>query len=121
MEKEDNVIFKNTTKLADMDVTCFDIVFFSGGHGTCVDFPTDEVGAAVSKALAAGKVVGAVCHGPMALVNAKTAEGEPIVKGLKVACFTDMEEDLVGLTAKVPFSLEARMKELGAEVQAGFA
>jgi len=117
MEKEDNVIFKNSPKLADLDVTSYDIVFFSGGHGTCVDFPTDVVGAAVSKALSAGKVVAAVCHGPMALVNAKTEQGDPVVKGKKMACFTDKEEDAVGLTAKVPFSLEAKMKELGATVE----
>merc|ERR1719263_652096 len=118
MEKEENVIFKNTTKLADLDVTCFDIVFFSGGHGTCEDFPKDEVGAAVSKAWEAGKIVAAVCHGPMALVNAKTKDGEPIVKGLKVACFTDKEEDVVGLTEKVPFLLQTKMTELGASIQA---
>lgn len=93
METDGNVAFKNTPKLGDQDVTSYDIVFFSGGHGTCVDFPTDAVGAAVSKAVAAGKVVAAVCHGPMALVNAKTATGEPVVKGKKVACFTDKEED----------------------------
>jgi putative intracellular protease/amidase len=117
MEKEGNVIFKGTSKLADQDVTSYDIVLFSGGHGTCVDFPTDAVGAAVSKAASAGKVVAAVCHGPMALVNAKTEKGEPIVKGKKIACFTDKEEEIVGLTSKVPFLLEAKMKELGAAVE----
>jgi len=119
MEKDGNVAFKSTPKLGDQDVTSYDIVFFSGGHGTCVDFPTDAVGAAVSKAMAAGKVVAAVCHGPMALVNAKTSTGVPVVKGKKVACFTDKEEEAVGLTAKVPFLLEAKMKELGATVESG--
>jgi len=109
---------KGTTALKDIEVTDYDIVFFAGGHGTCVDFPTEEVGAAVSKAFCADKVVAAVCHGPMALVNAKGADGEALVKGKKVACFTDIEEGQVGLTEKVPFLLEAKMKELGATVEA---
>merc|ERR1719395_445999 len=107
---------KNTKKLADCDVKGFDIIFFAGGHGTCVDFPTDSVGEVVSKTLAAGKVLAAVCHGPMCLVNAKTEGGDPIVKGKTIACFTDVEEGQVGLTEKVPFLLEAKMKELGATV-----
>lgn len=120
MEGEGNGPLKGTPKLADQDVAAFDIIFFSGGHGTCVDFPTDEVGAVVSKALGAGKIVAAVCHGPMALVNAKV-DGEPVVKGKKVACFTDVEEGQVGLTDKVPFSLEGKLKELGATIESGDA
>jgi len=119
MEGEGSGPLKGTPKLADQDVSSFDIVFFSGGHGTCVDFPTDEVGAAVAKAVAAGKVVAAVCHGPMALVNAKADGGDPIVKGKKMACFTNKEEEMVGLTGKVPFALEDKMKELGATVELG--
>jgi len=107
---------KGTKALADFDVTTFDIVFFAGGHGTCVDFPTDAVGEAAAKTFSAGKVVAAVCHGPMCFVNAKVG-GEPLVKGKKMACFTDVEEGQVGLTEKVPFLLESKMKELGATVE----
>eukprot|EP00418_Pyrodinium_bahamense_P068014 CAMPEP_0179076188 /NCGR_PEP_ID=MMETSP0796-20121207/33975_1 /TAXON_ID=73915 /ORGANISM="Pyrodinium bahamense, Strain pbaha01" /LENGTH=277 /DNA_ID=CAMNT_0020773439 /DNA_START=84 /DNA_END=917 /DNA_ORIENTATION=- len=121
IDDEGSKPLKETPALKDLDVASFDIVFFAGGHGTCVDFPTDEVGEAVAKALAAGKVVGAVCHGPMALVKAKTADGEPTVKGKKISCFSDAEEGQVGLTEKVPFLLEAKMKELGAEVEIGDA
>jgi len=116
MTKEDSGPLKSTKALGDFDVTTFDIVFFAGGHGTCVDFPTDGVGEVVSKAYAAGKVVAAVCHGPMCFANAKI-NGEPLVKGKKMACFTDVEEGQVGLTDKVPFLLEQKMKELGATVE----
>eukprot|EP00930_Biecheleria_cincta_P054734 TRINITY_DN4110_c0_g1_i2.p1 TRINITY_DN4110_c0_g1~~TRINITY_DN4110_c0_g1_i2.p1 ORF type:complete len:229 (+),score=38.70 TRINITY_DN4110_c0_g1_i2:84-770(+) len=107
---------KGTAKLSDVDLNSYDIIFFAGGHGTCVDFPTSAVGEAASKAYAMGKVVGAVCHGPMALVNAKGEGDTPLVKGKQVACFTDVEEGQVGLTSKVPFLLEAKMKELGATI-----
>eukprot|EP00931_Biecheleriopsis_adriatica_P091415 TRINITY_DN652_c0_g2_i1.p1 TRINITY_DN652_c0_g2~~TRINITY_DN652_c0_g2_i1.p1 ORF type:complete len:244 (+),score=63.27 TRINITY_DN652_c0_g2_i1:74-733(+) len=119
MEEEGSGPLKDTSKLADQDIVAYDVVFFSGGHGTCVDFPTDEVGGAVSKALAAGKVVGAVCHGPMCLVKAIAEGGDPVVKGKKVAVFSDKEEEMVGLTDKVPFLLEGKMKELGATVELG--
>eukprot|EP00904_Undaria_pinnatifida_P000519 jgi/Undpi1/10468/HiC_scaffold_29.g12918.m1 len=33
--------------------------------------------------------------------------------------FTDAEEEMVGLTDKVPFLLEAKLKELGAEFSKG--
>lgn len=119
MEGEQWKPLKGTKKLADMNPASYDIVFFAGGHGTCVDFPTEAVGNFVSQVLNAKKVVGAVCHGPMALVNAKTASGEPVVKGKKVAVFTDVEETQVDLATKVPFLLEKKMRELGAIVTAG--
>jgi putative intracellular protease/amidase len=117
MEKDDAELFKKTPKLEDQDLSSFDIILFSGGHGTCVDFPTVIVGDLVSKALLLGKVVGAVCHGPMALVNAKTEAGESILKGKKIACFTNAEEDQVGLSKVVPFLLEDKLKELGAIIE----
>mmetsp|Transcript_55308 Transcript_55308/g.124608 ORF Transcript_55308/g.124608 Transcript_55308/m.124608 type:complete len:309 (-) Transcript_55308:47-973(-) len=116
MESEGSGPLKGTKALKDLDVASFEVVWFAGGHGTCVDFPTDEVGAAVSKAFSAGKVVGLVCHGPMALVNAKAGD-DAFVKGKKITCFSDVEEGQVGLTEKVPFLLEKKLKELGAEVE----
>lgn len=119
METEDPDLLKNTFSLATQDASFYDIVFFAGGHGTCQDFPTASVGSAIAETLEANKVVAAVCHGPMALVNAKTKDGVPIVKGKKIACFTNEEEEQVGLSQKVPFSLADKMKALGASVTSG--
>lgn len=63
-------------------------------------------------------VVGAVCHGPAALVGAEI-DGMPLVAGKRVASFTNAEEDAVELTEAMPFLLETRLKELGAEFVAG--
>jgi putative intracellular protease/amidase len=67
---------------------------------------------------AAGKIVCLDCHGPIALTNCKKANGEALVKGLKVTGFTDAEEAAVGLTDKVPFLVEKKFRELGADFSA---
>lgn len=41
---------------------------------------------------AAGKVIGAVCHGPTIFDNLKTLDGEILIKGRKITGFTDEGE-----------------------------
>jgi putative intracellular protease/amidase len=92
----------------------FDAVFFPGGHGTMWDLPTDSgVTQAVESAFQAGRFIASVCHGAAGLVTARRADGESIVKDLKVNSFTDAEEAAVGLTDVVPFLLESRLRALG--------
>lgn len=82
------------------------------------DLPDSEaVQGATASGYESGGVVAAVCHGPAALVNVKLAGGEPLVKGRKVAAFTNAEEAAVQLTDTMPFLLESRLEEAGAEVQ----
>jgi putative intracellular protease/amidase len=61
----------------------------------------------------AGKPVGAVCHAPVALVNVRGTDGDYLVKGKRVTGFSNEEEEVVGLTAVVPFLLEDRLKKRG--------
>ncbi len=49
-----------------------------------------------------GGLVGAVCHGPAALVNVTLSDGTYLVADRDVAAFTDAEEAAVGLTEVVP-------------------
>ena len=70
---------------------------------------------AVERAYASGKLVASVCHGAAGLVSAKRPDGESIVKDRKVNAFTNEEEVAVGLETVVPFLLESRLRELGAE------
>ena len=91
-----------------------------GGHGTCVDFINNPVlKKAVEDMYNAGKVVCSVCHGPMCLTDCVKPDGSPLVKGLTVAGFADSEEAAVQLTDKVPFLLEAKLKELGGNYEKG--
>jgi putative intracellular protease/amidase len=92
----------------------YDAVFLPGGHGTMYDFPLSEaLGKLVGSIADQGGVIGAVCHGPAGLVNARRADGKPLVAGLKVNAFTDAEEAAVNLTDAMPFLLETRLRELG--------
>jgi putative intracellular protease/amidase len=105
-----------TKKLSEADPARFSAVFFSGGHGTMWDFPDDPAVQKVARDLyEAGSPVGAVCHGPAALVNVKLTDGTFLVAGKEVAAFTNSEEEKVGLTKTVPFLLATQLEERGAK------
>jgi putative intracellular protease/amidase len=105
-----------TKRLADVNPTDYAGVYFSGGHGTMWDFPDDEaVQRAARELYEAGAPVGAVCHGPAALVNVKLSDGSYLVSGKEVSAFTNDEEEKVGLTKVVPFLLATKLEERGAK------
>jgi len=107
-----------TLVASEADVAEFDALFFPGGHGTMWDLPHDAgVTRAVEEAFAAGKPIASVCHGAAGLVSAKRPDGRPIVEGKRVNSFTDAEEAAAGLTDVVPFALESRLRELGAQFE----
>lgn len=110
----------HSKKLADIDAAAYSAIFFAGGHGAMWDFPQS---AAVNEKTRAvwetGGVVGAVCHGPAALVNVTLSDGSHLVAGRRVAAFTDSEEVAVGLQEVVPFMLSSTLAERGAKLEAG--
>ncbi|WP_299612730.1 type 1 glutamine amidotransferase domain-containing protein [uncultured Tateyamaria sp.] len=107
-----------TPRFTDIDTGGFDAVFLPGGHGTMFDYPDNPELAAVIEAFdRAGKIVAAVCHGPACFVGVKATDGKPFVEGRTVAGFTDSEEHAVGLQDAVPFLLETKLKELGANYE----
>lgn len=117
-DSEAMAALRATKAITDVDAAAYDVVFLPGGHGTMWDLAqTEHVGAAVSRAWAAGAVVGAVCHGPAGLVGATLPDGTPLVAGRKVNGFTDAEERAAGLETTVPFLLETRLRQLGAKFE----
>jgi putative intracellular protease/amidase len=104
----------NTQKLDDVNAADYDAIFCPGGHGPLWDLTNDTTSIGLIETFFnSGKPVGAVCHAPAVLLNAKTPDGAPLVKGRKVAGFTNAEEDAVGLTNVVPFLLEDELKAKG--------
>lgn len=117
-EEWDNCIkiLRETKKLSEVNYEEFDGVYFPGGHGPMFDLAQNqEVTKAVEYFYNSGKLVSAVCHGPAALVNARTKDGKSIFDKKRVTCFTNEEEGIVKLKELVPFLLETRIRELGGE------
>jgi putative intracellular protease/amidase len=105
-----------TPRADQVEAADYDAILFAGGHGTMWDFPsatglTELAGRIYDR----GGVVGAVCHGPAALVNVTTADGSYLVDGKQVSAFTNEEEQAVGLSDVVPFALETALIERGAD------
>ena len=104
----------HSKKLSEVDLSTVDAMFIAGGHGVCVDGPAMKV--AIETVYNAGKVVAADCHGPYALVGCNKADGTPLVAGLKVTGFTNVEEEQAGATAWVEANskfIETEFKALG--------
>lgn len=112
---EAQTAFKNTVLLDGLKASDYDALFFPGGHGPLWDLATNETsGRLILDFYEAGKPVAALCHGPAALV--KAAEMRPgLLQGKRVTAFTNAEETLVMKMDNIPFKLESRLKELGAE------
>ncbi|TKD43492.1 type 1 glutamine amidotransferase domain-containing protein, partial [Azotobacter chroococcum] len=90
--------------------------FFAGGHGAMWDFPDSPDVARVTREIyEAGGVVGAVCHGPAALVNVTLSNGAYLVAGKNLSAFTDDEERAVKLDQVVPFLLTSTLTQRGAQ------
>ena len=109
---------ENTLNPLQVDPAQYDAIFYAGGHGTMWDFPDNEALAQIAAAIyERGGVVGAVCHGPAALVNLKLSNQEYLVMGKTVSCFTNEEETAMELDTVVPFLLETMLIERGATVE----
>lgn len=109
---------KNTLSPSDIDYKNYQAIFFAGGHGTMWDLPECEPLAKLAANIYEnGGIVAAICHGPSGLVNAQLSNGDYLVANKDIACFTNHEEEAVNKTDVVPFLLESKLKERGANVK----
>ena len=73
-----------TQRLKDVDLTAYDAVDVAGGRGATFDlFPNPDVAKALEHFWAKGLVVGAICHGAIALGNIPDR-----IRGRRVTGFT---------------------------------
>ncbi|RUT08584.1 hypothetical protein DSM106972_017520 [Dulcicalothrix desertica PCC 7102] len=107
---------QDTLAPAEVKPNDYQAIFFAGGHGVMWDLPDNKPLQQLTASMyERGALVGAVCHGPAALVNVKLSNGEYLVKGKTVAAFTNEEEEAVGLTKVMPFLLESKLIARGAK------
>ena len=75
---------ENTLKLEDVDLTQYDAIHVAGGRGATFDlYPNEHVAKALEYFWEKDKVVGAICHGAVALGNIPGR-----IKGRQVTGFT---------------------------------
>ncbi|KAJ9512774.1 hypothetical protein QJQ45_019072 [Haematococcus lacustris] len=87
-------------------------LFLPGGHGASVDMPScAALQRLLGQASEAGILIAALCHGNAALAG---DVGKQLVRGKKVAVFSDEEERALGKEAVVPFLLETALRDAGA-------
>ncbi len=106
--------FEFTQKLSEIKAEDYDALFLPGGHGPMGDLAIDEdTSRLVLEFYKEQKPIAAVCHGPAALLTAAIEEPS-LLQGREVTGFSNTEEKMVGLRNNLPFSLEDRLKTLGA-------
>jgi len=101
-------------KLSDFDVSTYDAIFVPGGLAPMADMPEHPLlKQVVKETYERGAVIGAVCHGPVSLLNVKLSNGSYIVDGKNISSFTNDEEENYA-KADVPFELETALRKQGA-------
>ncbi len=113
---------ENTLTLKEIVASDYAAIYFVGGKGAMYDFPDNTfIQDIVKSYYQKGKVVGAVCHGPAALVNVTLDGDEPLLAGKSVCSFTNSEELLLIPEAKsiFPFLLEDKLVQSGANFNEG--
>ncbi|GGG26491.1 hypothetical protein GCM10011344_29030 [Dokdonia pacifica] len=112
----------HTIAVENIDPSEYQAVFFAGGKGAMFDFPDNKaIQAIVREYYQSNKVVGAVCHGPAALVNVLLDNNRPLLEDKMVSGFTNEEELLLIPDAEAifPFLLQDKLTAQGAHVNEG--
>lgn len=103
----------NTLKADNINPDDYQGIYYPGGYGLLWDLiDNQDVAALTAKLYQQGVVVGAVCHGPGALLPIKLDNGESIVAGKTVTCFTREEEIDYNTIDKIPLLIEEQLTRL---------
>jgi putative intracellular protease/amidase len=103
-------------RVADVDASRYAAVYFVGGKGTMFDFPDNPgIQRLVRQVYQSGGVIGAVCHGPAALLEVTLEDGKPLLRGRRVAAFSNAEELFLmeDARARFPYLLQDRILQKG--------
>jgi putative intracellular protease/amidase len=88
----------NSKRIGDLNPADYDVIFMAGGWGAAYDLmQSSDVADFVTRANAAGKILGCVCHGALGLCAARGIDGEPLVKGRRVTGVTNRQINTFGI------------------------
>jgi putative intracellular protease/amidase len=96
----------------------YSAVFIGGGYGNLFDVASNkDLLGIITKIYENGGVIGSSGHGAGAFADAMLSNGQPLVKGKRIAGFpdsTEKEKDWAKQGSLLPFLVEERLKEKGA-------
>lgn len=121
--KDDTFMLKTQSSLTidEVDISKYDIIFVSGGWGAAYDLGQSQVlGNKISQAYNEEKLIGAVCHGPLAFLKAVKEDGSPLVKDLEMTAVTDKQIKELHVT-QTPLHPETELRKLGADFKSNTA
>lgn len=97
-----------------VDFTAYEIVFLAGGWGAAYDLGVSAaLGEGITRAWAAGRVIGGVCHGPLGLLLARDERGRSLVEGRRLTAVTDRQVRQLRITT-TPMHPERELRAAGA-------
>ncbi|RMI28945.1 type 1 glutamine amidotransferase domain-containing protein [Nocardia stercoris] len=107
-------------QLSDIRLEDYDAVYLPGGHGPMADLAFDaDCGRLLRRQLASGNPLFIVCHAPASILSTRI-HGESPFTGYRMTCFTDEEEEAVGVAAIAPWLLETDLKaKIGVQFSRG--
>ncbi|GAA5875912.1 hypothetical protein JCM16303_004043 [Sporobolomyces ruberrimus] len=109
---------ENTIKLEDVKASDYVAYFSVGGHGPVFDLTDNSFNhKLITEFYDSKKPTASVCHGPTVFIKVQDSNGERFIKGKKVTCFSDEEEEMAGLTKEIPFLVEKELRAAGADFQ----
>ena len=107
---------QNTLTASEVNIKEFDGIFYPGGFGCLTDLAEDKTVAAVAaRHIEQGGVVGAVCHGPAALLPIVLSNGNKLLADKQVTAFTREEEVDFATINKIPYLLEESLSRSAAK------
>ena len=110
----------NPMVLADVDARRYDAIIIPGGHGPVEDLYQDaDMGRVLLEADRRGTFIAAVCHGPAALLAARTADGRWPFAGRRMTAFSDEEEVEFGTADNASWLLAGALRKLEADYTQG--
>ncbi|MBW8522994.1 type 1 glutamine amidotransferase domain-containing protein [Chryseobacterium chendengshani] len=113
---EFTAMLENTKKLTEIDEKKYDAIFLIGGQGPMYTFRGNkDLESLFVNFYENGKPSASVCHSTALLLEAKTSDGELLVKGKTWTGFADAEEDFadqaVGMKIQ-PYRIETEARKI---------
>lgn len=111
---------QNSLAFDAVNISDYDAIFYPGGFGLLSDLAEHKGFADMAAQHYEGQgVIGAVCHGPAALLPIELSNGALLIQDKSVTAFTREEEVDFGTIDKIPYLLEERLARSAKQYRKG--